>query len=52
MAIALLSGALTGLLTSKVGEVLTVFHDEEHWDDDNHVLCDLDDSSMEETESS
>lgn len=48
MSIALLSGALTGLLTSKAGEVLTVYHDEEHWEDEDEVLCsDIDSDEAE-----
>lgn len=42
LAIALLSGALSGFLCSKAGEVVTVFDDEEHWNE-----VDFDDKRVE-----
>jgi len=50
MAIALLSGALTGLLTSKAGEVLTVYNDEEHWEDEDGVLSSDEEGDSETVE--
>jgi len=44
MALALLFGALTGFLCSKAGEVVTVFDDEEHWNEVDY------DNRREETE--